>query len=70
MDYINQWAQRKGLTRENMLLELKKFEMRLGSPFPGENRVHRLKSYLSLDEKLDNVLKEMASHERNWKGMA
>lgn len=69
LDYINQWAKEKGLTRENMFLELKKVERRLGTPFAGESRLHRLKSYLSLDSKLTKTLKEMASHERSWGGL-
>ena len=67
LDYINQWARNKGLKREDMLLELKKIEQRLGSPMPGENRFHRVKHYLSLDQKLTDTLKEMAAHERSWK---
>lgn len=69
LDYINQWAGKKGLKMEDMLLELKKVEMKLGSPMPGENRWHRVKHYLSLDEKLTDTLKEMAAHERSWGGL-
>jgi hypothetical protein len=69
LDFITSWAKEKGLNRENMLLEIKKVEQRLGSPMPGENRYHRVKHYLSLDQKLGNTLKEMAAHERAWKEM-
>lgn len=69
LDYINRWGQEKGLKPEDLLLELKKVEQRLGSPGVGENRYHRIKHYLSLDEKLTNTLKEMAAHERNWGGL-
>lgn len=69
LDYINQWGKGKGLKTEDLLLELKKVEMKLGSPMPGENRYHRIKHYLSLDEKLSSTLKEMAAHERGWKDM-
>jgi hypothetical protein len=67
VDYINSWGKNKGLKIEDMLLEIKKVEQRLGSPMPGENRLHRVKHYLSLDEKLTNTLKEMSAHERSWK---
>lgn len=69
LDYINGWAKGRGLKKEDMLIELKKIEQRLGAPMPGENRYHRIKHYLSLDEKLTNTLKEMSAHERGWKGM-
>jgi hypothetical protein len=67
LDYINSWAKGKGLKTEDLLLELKKVEQKLGSPIAGENRYHRIKHYLSLDEKLTNTLKEMAAQERSWK---
>jgi hypothetical protein len=70
LDYINTWGAEKGLKREDLLLEIKKVEQRLGSPMPGESRWHRVKHYLSLDKKLTATLKEMAAHERNWKEMA
>jgi hypothetical protein len=66
LDSINSWATEKGLTSEDMLLEIKKIEHKLGSPMPGENRWHRVKHYISLDQKLTKTLKEMAAHERSW----
>lgn len=69
-DYINQWASDRKLSKEDMLLEIKKIESRLGSPMQGEKRWHRVKHYLSLDAKLTNTLKEMAAHERSWKELA
>ena len=69
LDYINKWAGEKGMKKEDMLLEIKKIELRLGSPMPGESRYHRIKHYLSLDQKLSDTLKEMSSHERNWEGI-
>jgi len=64
LDYINQWAGKKGMKNEDLFLEIKKIERKLGSPMVGENRFHRIKSYLSLDEKLTNTLKEMTAYER------
>lgn len=64
LDYITEWAKKKGMKREDMLLEVRKMEQKLGSPMPGEKRWHRIKNYLSLDEKLGDTLKEMAAHER------
>lgn len=69
-DYINRWASERNLSKEDMLLEIKKIESRLGSPMQGEKRWHRVKHYLSLDAKLTNTLKEMAAHERSWKELA
>ena len=69
-DYINTWAKKRGLSKEDMLFELKKLEIKLGSPMPGENRYHRIKNYLALDDKLTADLKEMAAHERGWKEMS
>lgn len=69
LDYINQWAQKKGFSKEDMLIEIKKAEQKLGSPMPGENRYHRIKHYLSLDQKLTDTLKEMSAHERGWKDL-
>ncbi len=43
LDYINQWGSNRGLKTEDMLIELKKVEQKLGSPMPGENRYHRIK---------------------------
>lgn len=68
-DYILRWAGDKKLSPENMKLELKKIEMRLGDPQPGENRWHRLKHHLSLYTKLDNTLREIASSEKEWGGL-
>lgn len=68
-DYITNWAKERNLSKEDMLLEIKKIEMRLGSPMPGEKRWHRVKHHLSLDAKLTSTLKEMAAHERAWGGM-
>ncbi len=64
LDYITNWASKRGLKTEDMLIEMKKIEQRLGSPMPGENRYHRIKPYLSLDEKLTNTYKEMSAYER------
>lgn len=69
LDFINTWARNKGLKTEDMMLELKKVERKLGSPMPGENRYHRIKHYLSLDDKLTSTLKEMAAHERGWSNL-
>lgn len=69
LDYINQWAKNKGLKKEDMLLEIKKVEQKLGQPMVGENRYHRVKHYLSLDAKLTDTLKEMAAHERGWSNL-
>lgn len=69
LDYINSWAKKKGMNNEDMLLEIKKIEQKLGAPMPGENRYHRVKHYLSLDEKLTSTLKEMAAHERGWNNL-
>jgi hypothetical protein len=63
LDTINKWGERRGFkTHEDMLLELKKIEIKLGTPSLGENRVTRLKNYLTLDEKLGSVLKEMEAY--------
>jgi len=70
LKFIDEWASGMKFSRENALLEIKKVEQRLGSPFPGESRWHRVKHYLSLDQKLTKTLKEMAAHDRNWKGMS
>jgi hypothetical protein len=64
LDFINEWAKEKKLTKEDMLLELKKVEQRMGTPMAGENRWHRVKHYISLDEKLTRTLKEMSAYER------
>lgn len=69
LDYINDWASKRGFKKEDLLLEIKKVEQRLGSPMAGENRWHRVKHYLSLDEKLTSTLKEMSAHERGFEGM-
>ena len=69
-DFIISRAQGKAMKREDMLLELKNIELKLGSPTPGEKRWHRIKHYLSLQDKLDGTLKEMAAHERGWRDMA
>jgi hypothetical protein len=67
LDFINGWAIDKGIkTSEDLLLEIKKMEYKMGTPTLGENRVTRLKHYLSLDAKLGRTLKEMAAYERNW----
>jgi hypothetical protein len=68
-DYITNWAKEKGLSVEDMLLEVKKVEQKLGTGMPGESRWHRVKHYLSLDTKLTNTLKEMAAHERSWSSL-
>lgn len=70
LDFINGWARNKGMKTEDMLVEIKKIEQRMGSPMPGENRYHRIKHYLSLDEKLTNTLKEMSAFERGKNGSA
>lgn len=69
LDYIVGWAKGKNMKTEDMLLELKKLERKLGSPMTGENRWHRVKHYLSLDDKLTATIKEMAAHERGWGGL-
>jgi hypothetical protein len=68
-EFILRWAGDRKMSTEDMKLELKKIEMRLGDPQPGENRWHRVKHYLSLNTKLDNTLREMASAEKGWEGM-
>jgi hypothetical protein len=64
LDFITGWAKEKGLSKEDLFVELKKIERRLGSPMPGENRWRRIKTYLSLDQKITNALKEMFAYER------
>jgi len=67
LDFINGWGKSRNMKQEDLLVELNKIERRLGSPMPGENRYHRIKNYLSLDQKVTNTLKQMRSQERNGK---
>jgi hypothetical protein len=69
LDYINKWGKSKKMKNEDLFLEIKKIERRLGSPMPGENRYHRIKHYLSLDDKLTSTLKEMSAHERGFENL-
>lgn len=69
-DFINGWAESKGIkTPEDLKIELKKIEHRLGAPNLTESQLKRVVSYLRSDEKLSLALKEVASHERGWENM-
>lgn len=65
LEIILGWAQSKGITnRDDMRLEIRRLEMKLGSPDFGESRASRLSKYLILDGKLNNTLKEMQTYEK------
>lgn len=69
-DFISGWAEERGIkTSEDLRLELKKIESKLGSPHLSETQIKRVVSYLRSDAKLTAALKEMASHERGWENM-
>lgn len=69
-DFISGWAQQKGIkSNEDMQIELKKIEHRLGIPTLGESQIKRIVSYLRADAKLTSALKDVASHERGWENM-
>jgi hypothetical protein len=64
LDAINTWGEKRGFkTHEDMLVEIKKIEAKLGSTNLGEDRITRLKNYLSLDQKLSETLREMGAYE-------
>ena len=65
LEIILGWAQSQGINnRDDMRVELRRIEMRLGAPELGENRVARLSRYLILDGKMKNTLKELQTYEK------
>lgn len=65
LEVILGWAQSKGITnRDDMRLEIRRLEMKLGSPDFGESRASRLSKYLILDGRLNAALKEMQTYEK------
>lgn len=69
-DFISGWAQQKGIKNpEDLRVELKKIEHRLGAPNLSESQIKRFVSYLRSDAKLTAALKEVSSHERGWEGI-
>lgn len=65
-DFFVGWSQDTGIkTPEDMHLELKKIEQRLGDVYVGEDRITRIKNYLIKKAKLDSAWKDIISMERN-----
>lgn len=64
-DFLAGWAQDQGFkSPEDMKIELKKIEQRLGTSYVGEDRITRVKNYLNKKAKLDSYWKEIVSMER------
>jgi len=69
-DFILGWAQERGIkTPEDLKLELRKMESRLGTASIHESRITKVKNYLKTDAKLTALLKDMASQEQGWGNM-
>lgn len=64
LDFILGWAVDKGVpTEDDLMVELRKIETRLGSAQLGETRLSRIKNYLKLDGKITSHMKELKAME-------
>jgi hypothetical protein len=63
---IVSWAKERGIkSREDLFTEIKKVELKIGSPSLGESRLKRLHGYFELDRKLGSILKELEAYEQS-----
>jgi len=64
-EFIAGWAEdREFKTSDDMYLELRQIEQRLGSPSISEDRITKIKNYIKARARLDGAWKEIMSMEK------
>jgi len=64
-EFIAGWAQERGFkTPDDMYLELKQIEQRLGTANISEDRITKIKNYIKARARLDGAWKEIMSMEK------
>lgn len=64
LDFIIEWSRESQIKPEDLTLELRKIETRLGQPSTGENRLTKVKNYLRTMKALDSTMKELVAQEQ------
>lgn len=65
-EFIAGWAQERGFkTPEDMHVEMRQIEQRLGTGHISEDRINRFKNYVKARARLDSAWKEIMSMEQH-----